>query len=103
MNLKDERLNFFIWEQILTGRATFAKVGTLKGIVFEIRTKEQGHNQPHCHVRYAGAEVSISLVDCSVLAGNIPTKQQKVASQWVEQNIDVLKKYWNTYHKEIVA
>jgi len=92
-----------MWEQILTGRITFARVGELKGILFEIRPKESQHNTPHCHVSYAGKAVSVSLVDYSILDGNIPIKQQKQASEWIEDHIDVLRKYWNNYHAEIVA
>ena len=101
--LKNENISFIIWEQILTGQITFAKVGEFKGIVFEIRTKEQGHNMPHCHVSYAGKEVSVSLTDFSILAGNIPPKQQKMASDWVQMHIEVLRMYWDSYYKEIVA
>ena len=101
--LKDEGVSFIIWEQILTGQITFAKVGEFKGIVFEIRTKEQGHNTPHCHVSYAGKEVSVSLTDYTILAGNIPPKQQKQASLWMREHSDIFNKYWNSYHREIVA
>jgi len=103
MNLKDEKLNFNVWEYILTGKHTFVNAGSYRGITFEIRTKEQGHNVPHCHAHYAGNNVSISLTDFTILAGNIPPKQEKVASEWIKGNIDILKKYWNEYHKEIVA
>ena len=103
INLKDENLNFGIWETILTGKLTFVSAGMYRGIVFEIRPKEQGHNVPHCHAHYSGNNISVSLVDFSILAGNIPPKQAKIASDWVKGNIDILKKYWNTYHKEVVA
>lgn len=103
MLLKDENVDFIIWEQILTGRLTFARVDEYKGILFEIRPKESPHNVPHCHVSYAGKEVSISLIDFSVLAGNIPKTQQREASKWIENHISILKKYWDNYHAEIVA
>jgi hypothetical protein len=103
MSLKDEKLNFIAWESILTGITRFVTVAQYRGIRFEIRPKERGHNEPHCHVSYQGCEVSVSLIDYDILDGNIPPKQLKLASQWVKNNIDVLKKYWDEYHDEIVA
>ncbi|NLN49103.1 MAG: DUF4160 domain-containing protein [Clostridiales bacterium] len=79
MALRDEKISFFMWEQILTGRSTFVSVATLKGIKFEIRPKEKGHNEPHCHVSYQGKNISVSLMSFQVLEGNIPSKQQKQA------------------------
>lgn len=74
-------------------------VGQYKQIIFEIRTKEQGHNVPHLHARYEDENISISLLDFSVLAGNIPDKQKKLAVQWTRENIDFLRKKWNEYHR----
>lgn len=105
MALKDEKINFIIWEQILTGKLTFAKVGEYKGIKFYIYPKEQGHNEPHLHVKYQSFEVSISLLTHEVLAGNLPPQRQKQAVKWCKDksNQTVLKKYWNEYHEEVVA
>ncbi len=67
------------------------KVGTRGSIIFEIRTKEQGHNTPHLHAHYGSKNISISLTDFSILAGNIPAKQENIAIEWTKQNIDLLK------------
>ena len=75
------------------------QVGKVKQIVFEIRTKEQGHNTPHLHAHYEDENISISLVDFSVLAGNIPVKQQKLAIEWTKENIEKLRQKWNEYHR----
>ena len=77
---------------------TRAKVGCKKQITFEIRTKEQGHNIPHIHAWYENENISISLVDYSVLAGNIPQKQVNIAVEWTKNNIDMLRMKWNEYH-----
>ena len=105
MALKDEKISFTIWEQILTGKLTFAKVGEYKGIKFYIYPKEQGHNEPHLHVKYQDFEVSISLISYEVLSGNLPPQRQKQAVEWCknENNKVVLERYWNQYHEEIVA
>jgi hypothetical protein len=103
MALKDEGINFFIWEQILTGKSTFVKMGKDKGIKFFIYPKEEGHYEPHFHAKYQDAEISISLISFQVLAGNLPPRQQKQAIDWCKDNIETLKKYWGKYHEEIVA
>lgn len=68
------------------------------GIRFEIRPKENGHNVPHCHASYQGKEISISLIDCEVIAGNIPKPQQSFAVRWVKENLPVLQSCWDKYH-----
>lgn len=87
------------WQAIFEIPITFVKVGQIKSIVFEIKTKENGHNEPHCHVKYQEQEISISLLEGHrILAGNLNKKQQAEAVKWVEENIDILKQYWNEYH-----
>jgi hypothetical protein len=103
MALRDEKINFTIWEQILTGKLTFAKAADYRGITIIIHPKEQGHNEPHLHAKYQDAEISISLISFEVLAGNLPPKQQKQAIDWCKDNRPILEKYWNEYHEEIVA
>ena len=75
------------------------QVGRCKQIIFEIRTKEQGHNTPHIHAHYENENISISLVDFTILAGNIPSKQKNLAVRWVEEHIDFLRSKWNEYHR----
>ena len=77
-----------------------AKSGEYKNIVFEVRTKEQGHNRAHIHASYNHQyDISISIDDkIEVIAGNIPIKQQTDALNWVKLNIDKLRKQWNSYH-----
>lgn len=87
------------WQAIFEIPITFVKVGQIKSIVFEIKTKENGHYEPHCHVKYQEQEISISLLEGHrILAGNLNKKQQAEAVKWVEENIDILKQYWNEYH-----
>jgi hypothetical protein len=103
MELRDEKIPFILWEQYLTGRITYAKVGEYKGIRLSIRPAEQGHNEPHLHAAYQGKEISISLISFKVLAGNLSPQQQKQAIGWCKNNRKVLEKYWDQYHDEIVA
>ena len=72
-----------------------------EGLVIEIRTKEGGHNIPHVHARIGNKNVSISLIDCQVLAGNIPLKNQKQAVKWVKEHKSELQLEWENIHGEI--
>ena len=88
-----------LWEFTFTG--VLSRRDTVErthGIRFEIRPKEDERHVPHCHAHYQGQNVSISLVDYSVLAGSIPKDKQRFAVMWVQHNLDVLQKHWDKYH-----
>lgn len=88
-----------IWEMVFEGIIAKRKTaGITYGIRIEIRTKEQGHNTPHCHAVYGAQNISISLTDFSVLAGNIPPSKQSMAMKWVQLNKTMLIQVWNQYH-----
>ena len=88
-----------LWELVFDGVISYRDtVERTHGIFFEIRPKEQGHNVPHCHACYGNQNISISLRDFSILAGNIPSHKARFAVRWAKDNIDVLKRYWNKYH-----
>lgn len=75
------------------------KIQVIKdGIVIEIRNKEMGHKVPHIHASYQGDNISISLIDGEVLAGNIPRRNQKIAVEWVMENLDLLRNSWENKH-----
>ena len=51
------------------------RVGTIRGIKFEVRTREQNHNKPHVHAEYDKYSISIGIEDGEILAGNLPLSQ----------------------------
>lgn len=88
-----------LWECVFNGVTCFRDtVERTHGIRFEIRPKEMGHNIPHCHACFGDQNISISLIDFSILAGNIPPQKSKFAVRWVEANINTLKTHWDKYH-----
>lgn len=76
-----------------------AMIDEVKGIKYEVRTKEQGHNRPHIHVSYGEFEISISIDQTiEILNGKLPLKQQKRALQFVNDNILKIRGEWNNIH-----
>ena len=72
--------------------------GVDKDLRYFINSKEQGHNQPHVHITYRNQDrASISIINCSVLAGNLPNRALKVATARIEENRAYLLKYWNNH------
>ena len=60
-----------------------------------IKSKEQGHNEPHIHVKYQNIEVSFSILSGEMLAGKLPTKNQRLIKDWILENADMLSQKWN--------
>lgn len=75
------------------------RVGEEKGVKFEVYTRD--HNPPHVHAKYDKYEISISLLDYEVIAGNLPGKNQNMAVKWVKENKDMLLNHWS--NKTIVS
>ena len=71
------------------------RVGTVRGIKFEVRPREKNHNLPHVHAKYDKYEISIAIETGEVLAGNVPPSQQKIAIRWVRDNKEYLLGKWS--------
>ncbi len=71
------------------------RAGEIRGIKFEVRTKEGNHTIPHVHAEYDKYNVSIEIESGKILAGNLPRSQQKIASDWVVSNKERLLSKWN--------
>ncbi|MCU0849564.1 MAG: DUF4160 domain-containing protein [Spirochaetes bacterium] len=52
------------------------------------------HNIPHIHVEYQGQEVVVSIMDGSMLEGEIPLKKMKLVQAWIEIHQDELLADW---------
>ena len=79
------------------------KIKVIKdGIVIEIKNKQDGHNTPHIHASYQGDNISISLIDGEILAGNLPKRNQKIAVEWFKENLDSLMEKWENKHGIII-
>ena len=67
------------------------RVGNSDGIVFEVRTKEANHTIPHIHAQYGEYQISIAIMDGTILSGNLPIKKQRKA---MEPSEDILTRSW---------
>ena len=72
-----------------------ARVVEQNGISFNIYTHD--HNPPHVHIKYAEYEIKVSLVDFSIMKGNLPRNKQKEAVAWVKKNHKKLLNEWTKY------
>ena len=52
------------------------------------------HHLPHIHVRYQGANASLSIKDGIILDGTLPPKQLKMVQAWIEIHNDELFADW---------
>ena len=80
-----------------------AQVGRERGIVFIVHTNEGNHAIPHVHAEYGEFNVSISLIDQAILAGNIPKKQSELAQNWVSAHKDELLTKWSNISLSAVS
>ena len=52
------------------------------------------HNLPHIHVRYQGTKAIFNIETCEIIEGDLPKKQQKLVSAWMEIHKDELIADW---------
>jgi hypothetical protein len=65
------------------------------GIIVQLYFKDNdGHFKPHIHIRYQNFKASISIEDGGLLAGDVPPKQLKLVSAWVEIHKEELLADW---------
>lgn len=71
------------------------RVGTVNGIKFVVRSKENCHTVPHVHAEYGEYQISIDIVTGEVRSGNLPKKNQRIATDWVKAHRQQLLNDWN--------
>lgn len=79
------------------------QIGFQNGIKFIVHTIEQNHVVPHIHAEYGEHQISISIADQKILAGNLPKKQQKIAQAWVKEHREELFSKWSDIAISAVA
>lgn len=70
------------------------------GYKFEIRFREENHNQPHFHISNADYSASFSIPDVDRLAGQLKKEEEKWIVSWALRNMRKIVDLWNEYHPE---
>ncbi|MCK0509354.1 DUF4160 domain-containing protein [Aromatoleum anaerobium] len=55
---------------------------------------DQRHKLPHIHAKYQGQDASFSILDGSVLAGEIPVAKARLVQAWIEIHRESLLADW---------
>lgn len=53
------------------------------------------HHRPHFHVYYQGHASIIAIEPVEILAGNLPSKQERLALAWASIHESELRRCWN--------
>ena len=71
------------------------------GIIIRIYFNDtERHYLEHIHVQYNEYDAVYSIRNNVVIAGNIPSKQHKLVSAWIEIHKDELIALWNVSQNE---
>lgn len=55
---------------------------------------DERYSLPHIHAKYQGQEASFSIIDGSILAGNIPVAKVRLVQAWIEIHRESLLADW---------
>ena len=59
-----------------------------------VRLFDRDHHPPHVHIWTPDGDMQIALSDCSIIRGNIRTRDYELAMLWIRDNIEVLRQEW---------
>lgn len=55
---------------------------------------DEQHKLPHIHAKYQGQDASFSILDASVLSGEIPRAKARLVQAWIEIHREDLLADW---------
>lgn len=68
------------------------------GIIISMYWDE--HNPPHFHVRFGEYKCSVSITNISIIAGELPKKQERLVLAWAEIHQKELLQNWELCQKD---
>ncbi|MBK2044853.1 DUF4160 domain-containing protein [Allofrancisella guangzhouensis] len=68
------------------------------GIIISMYWDE--HNPPHFHVRFGEYKCSVSIMNISVIVGELPKKQERLVLAWAEIHQKELLQNWELCQKD---
>jgi len=63
-------------------------------IIYLYFYENKKHNVPHIHVEYQGKEVVVSIIDGSILEGDLQSNKMKLVLAWIEIHQEELLADW---------
>ncbi len=67
-------------------------ISTFYGIIITMNWDE--HNPPHFHARYAGKKAMFSILNLSIMEGNLDRRATALILEWAFLHRDKLKENW---------
>lgn len=64
------------------------------GIIIRMYYAPKEHNPPHIHVYYQDFIAIINIIDCELMDGKLPSKQNRLVTAWIEIHKDELMADW---------
>lgn len=71
------------------------KIDVYGNMVIFIYPNEQGHNEPHIHIKYQNYEASFSILTGDIIIGKLSGKKQRLIREWILENSEWLNQKWN--------
>lgn len=68
------------------------RVAEFFGITISIYAAD--HNPPHVHVYYGDFATLVVIATSATLKGDMPSKQMKMAKEWISANREMLQAKW---------
>ena len=65
------------------------------GIIIRMYYAPKEHNPPHIHIYYQDFRGVVDISDCNLTKGNMPLKQLRLVSAWIELHREELMADWN--------
>lgn len=65
------------------------------GIIIRMYYAPKEHNPPHIHVYYQEYKAIINIINCEIIGGELPSKQQRLVLAWIEIHNEELIADWN--------
>ena len=69
-------------------------ISMFQGIIIRMYTGGREHEPAHIHAWYQGAEASFSVLDCSLMNGEIPLGKRRLVEAWIELRREELLADW---------
>jgi len=77
-------------------------ISRFHGIVIKMYLRQSEHNPPHIHAIFGEYIGMFSLLTAEMLEGDIPSKEQGLVKEFIEQNREVLLHMWETQEFEVI-